>query len=290
MSDAIDLTTNDAAIIIDQVADQAMGRPLRGYVPTPSAEDAGDVLTAGDDGTYSWEPVNALPEAEEGDAGKILTLDSDLDPIWETPEKELPAGEAGDASKVLTLNSDLEPTWALIPRQLPDVTLPDDTGKVLTVGDSTVGWASIPNELPLAQIPGDQGKVLTVGDSSIVWAKPSSTKIYTGTTSMSLIAKTSSTPGTVMVDGYTQAEQSTAMADIIADISAGIDVVLRITSSAGGSQPVYLDFRPIYKVSNTVIRLECNYVYSYNTVLHIWAECNTASSNISIYAVQCTTS
>ena len=141
MSDAIDLTTNDAAIIIDQVADQAMGRPLRGYVPTPSAEDAGDVLTAGDDGTYSWEPVNALPEAEEGDAGKILTLDSDLDPIWETPEKELPAGEAGDASKVLTLNVELEPTWALIPRQLPDVAIPEDTGKVLTVGDSSIVWA-----------------------------------------------------------------------------------------------------------------------------------------------------
>ena len=178
MSETIDLTTNDASIIIDQVADQAMGRPLRGYVPTPSAEDAGDVLTAGDDGTYSWEPVNALPDAEVGDAGKVLTLDNELDPVWSTPDKELPAGEAGDASKVLTLNAEVEPIWALIPRQLPDVTLPDDMGKVLTVGDSAIGWASVPNELPLAQLPGDQGKVLTVGQSGLEWAQPSGVDLY----------------------------------------------------------------------------------------------------------------
>ena len=207
MSEAIDLTTNDAAIIIDQVADQAMGRPLRGYVPTPSAEDAGDVLTAGDDGSYSWEPVNALPDAEEGDAGKVLTLDNELDPVWSTPEKELP-----------TIHE-------------------DDVGKALIVGDLGVEWAEFPEELP-AVTAADEGKILAVNDSG-EWAiadAPSGGDLYWHTVSV---------VGSNIIFASAIVINSTAanitIADIKSIVNAGGKLLLLNGAYSGSGQLLFIE-------------------------------------------------
>ena len=111
------------------------------YLPSVDAEDAGKVLTVGQDG--SWE-ADAIPQ-------------------------ELPTVEETDKDKFLHTNGttgDLE--WADAPSGMPEVTS-QDAGKVATVNNSGVWVAANPSggsELP-TPTSADVGKVATVvGETS----------------------------------------------------------------------------------------------------------------------------
>ena len=65
-------------------------------VPTPAAADEGKVLTAGDDGTASWEtPEGGIPTPTLSDEGKVLKAvpqtQTTVAPEW-APVNEVPIG------------------------------------------------------------------------------------------------------------------------------------------------------------------------------------------------------
>ena len=160
----------------------AIAEALEGgnIVPTPAAADEGKVLTAGDDGTASWEDAEGgLPAfTSPDDSGKMLKLieqnqQGDLAPEWATP-REVPAG--GSNGQVLTKNSNGY-GWAAPAGGLPSID-EGDSGKVLTSyydSEEEYGYSRWDT---IASVPGssasDSGKVLTcTGKNRYGWAAAS---------------------------------------------------------------------------------------------------------------------
>lgn len=56
---------------------------LQDIAPTPAAGDSGKVLTAGADGTGSWQ-ASVAPVPEAADSGKVLTAGADGTASWQT--------------------------------------------------------------------------------------------------------------------------------------------------------------------------------------------------------------
>lgn len=54
----------------------------------------------------------ALPDSSEASVGDVLSLDSDKEPVWSTPESELPSTGSASVGDVLTLDEDKEPVWS----------------------------------------------------------------------------------------------------------------------------------------------------------------------------------
>lgn len=196
---------------------------------------------------------------------------------------ELPAVSASDNGDVLEV---VNGKWAKVATtKLPTVTAADE-GSALMV-NSSGAWdkGAIPTELP-AVTSADNGKVLGVANGA--WGALKTKKVYTGTTSLSLIVKTTSSPGTYSVDGYEYVEQKQAQSDIIADIEAGVDVTLRISTSASGSQPSYVDLNNVVKMANNRYSFFATYVLNYSTILTVFVELNPSNTAASIYVVQST--
>ena len=70
-----------------------MKKTSPGEVPT--AEDAGKILSIGEDGTQVWiDPPQELPEIKDTDRDKVLVVDSNGVPTWGTTVGEdIPLGE-----------------------------------------------------------------------------------------------------------------------------------------------------------------------------------------------------
>ena len=147
-------------------------------VPTPTAADEGKVLTAGDDGTASWEDAGSgLPEyTSPDDSGKILKLieqdqQGNLAPEWSTP-REVPAG--GSNGQVLTKNSNGY-GWAAPSGGLPALD-EEDNGKALIAQYDSDTEATYPAWSTIRQVPsgGTAGQVLTkTSGSGYGWAAAS---------------------------------------------------------------------------------------------------------------------
>ena len=54
----------------------------------------------------------ALPDTSEASEGDILSLNSEKEPEWSTPESGLPDTSEASAGDVLSLDSDKEPVWS----------------------------------------------------------------------------------------------------------------------------------------------------------------------------------
>lgn len=106
----------------------SVGSNLMGNVPTPEAADQGNVLTAGANGSYDWDPIpstNEVPAVSSGDNGKVLMASY-------TPA-------AGDDPAVA------EYSWESIPAQIPAFDPVEDAGKVLAIKSDGSGleWISL---------------------------------------------------------------------------------------------------------------------------------------------------
>lgn len=65
---------------LDRIANalEAIANLMQADIPTPTAEDAGKVLTVDAEGKYTLaDPVAELPAVEATDEGKVLTVDSE---------------------------------------------------------------------------------------------------------------------------------------------------------------------------------------------------------------------
>lgn len=143
-------------------------------VPTPTAQDEGKVLTAGDDGTASWEtPEGGIPTPTLDDESKVLRVipqtQTTVAPEWASI-REVPTG--GQNGQVLTKNSGGY-GWAAPAGGLPEVTS-SSRGKFLGVNSSnnTVTWKDI------SQVPSTSGVthgyVLTNAGGTPTWAAAAS--------------------------------------------------------------------------------------------------------------------
>ena len=104
--------------------------------------------------------------AYAGSSGKVLTLDSNKNPTWQSVPTELPYVSASDNGKLLTVYNG---AWAKrdAPTELPSVTS-SDNGKMLTVTNGAWAKGDAPTELPSVS-SSDNGKILKV--TSGAWAK-----------------------------------------------------------------------------------------------------------------------
>lgn len=152
----------------------AIAEALEGdsIVPTPAAADEGKVLTAGDDGTASWEtPEGGIPTPTLDDEGKVLKAvpqtQTTVAPEWGTVN-EVPIG--GRNGQVLTKNSNGY-GWANPTQEIPSVD--ENYGKFLQAGsiddDVPVQWSTV-NQVPSG---GSTGQVLTKTSNGYGWAAAS---------------------------------------------------------------------------------------------------------------------
>lgn len=164
----------------------SVGSNLMGNVPTPEAADQGNVLTAGANGSYDWDPIpstNEVPDVSGDDSGKVLTADGSSYGWQNLPSAdEVPDVTSGDNGKVLMAsytpaqNEDpavAEYSWESLPAtsEVPEVTS-SDNGKVLmasytpAAGDDPAvaeySWESIPSQIPAFDPVEDAGKVLAI--------------------------------------------------------------------------------------------------------------------------------
>lgn len=154
-----------------------------GIVPTPEASDVGKVLTANDDGTASWDDIEAeLPTVTNADRGKALKVNKSNNNINWTDISEVPDTTGASQGDVLTVGaSGVE--WATPSGGLPTVT-ESDKGKVLLVNPyagNTLIWSKLIG-VPEYAWSGD-GSVLTVedrdGTNHLNWIVPPKTKFAT---------------------------------------------------------------------------------------------------------------
>ena len=124
-------------------------------VPTPTAQDEGKVLTAGDDGTASWEDAaSGLPEIDnQVEVDAVLAVGFSRNPKWENDITNLiPNGAA-----------------ALVP-----TTTSVTNGYVLTNNNGTPAWASPSGGSYPEPTSATSGQVLTAdGLGSASWETPS---------------------------------------------------------------------------------------------------------------------
>ena len=150
-------------------------------IPNPNPNIADGIKS--DNKTYSSNKIESLiktatelPIPEAGDAGKVLTVNSDADGYeLDVIPAELPTPEAGDAGKVLTVNEDLEYDLESIPAELP-VTETGDEGKILTVDNNGDYVLETPPTIP-DEIGAYQTADLVLSD--LTWTASGSGAYYT---------------------------------------------------------------------------------------------------------------
>lgn len=166
---------------LQSIAEALEGGGGSSIVPTPAAADEGKVLTAGDDGTASWEDAGSgIPTPTLNDEGKVLRAvpqtQTTVAPEW-APINEVPIG--GQNGQILTKNSNGY-GWANAPtpeKELPSIGS-SDSGKLLQAwydsdeGYGYTSWGTV------ASVPSsnasDNGKVLTcTGRNAYGWAPAS---------------------------------------------------------------------------------------------------------------------
>ena len=180
-------------------------------------------------------------------------------------QKELPSVTTDDNGKILAV---AEGTWgkATMPTELPSVTT-DDNGKILAVAEGIWGKATIPTELP-SVTASDNGKVLGVTNGA--WGSVTKSKIYTCSTIYSLTEKSNGSVGGPDIDGYSPQSQSEGCAAIRADVESGVDVTLRIRTTASGAQPKYVDLKYTQKETAS------------GTIYHVWTSVSSYSKLVFI--------
>ena len=106
---------------LSAIAEALEGGGGSSIVPTPTAADEGKVLTAGDDGTASWEDAQGgLPDPGQASQGSVLALGYSREPEWETNITDLlPNGSAalvpataGVTNGYVLTNNNGTPAWA----------------------------------------------------------------------------------------------------------------------------------------------------------------------------------
>ena len=168
---------------MDELIEAISGGGSGGIVPTPEAADEGKVLTAGDDGTASWEDApsgDSLPEQSSSTNGKFLSS------VYDDKSEE----------------SYLE--WADAPDGLPEYTSPTDEGKVLQLIPQDVEGNLLPEWTQVNTVPpgGTTGYVLTKTSQGYDWQKVN--QVPSDGSSGYILAKTSaSTYGWVPPSGGT---------------------------------------------------------------------------------------
>jgi hypothetical protein len=144
-------------------------------VPTPEATDVGKVLTANNDGTASWDTIEAeLPTVTNSDRGKALKVNKTNNNINWTDISEVPATTGASQGDVLTVGEN-GAEWATPSggSDIPDYTT-SDGGKVLAVRLTGPTTAVLEWQQKIYLPPSDssmKGKHLKVGGSgNSVWA------------------------------------------------------------------------------------------------------------------------
>lgn len=192
----------------------AIAEALEGgnIVPTPAAADEGKVLTAGDDGTASWEDAGSgLPTPTLDDDGKVLRV-------------------------VSQSQEEVAPEWSSV-REVPTG---GSTGNVLKKTSNGYGWAAI-STVPSTS-GASNGDVLTNDGGIPTWAPASGGG---GSSSIKHIYQ-AFRGNTIFDDGNGNATITinNVPSGINEDSFCPLGIVVRYDSS-GGSYPKYCNVIPV---------------------------------------------